>query len=100
MKMDFQTVGFKAQDELVEYTQEKVEGLSKYFDRIVGAEVYLKLVQDEKNENKKAEIKLNIPGNDIYADTASESFEKSVNESVDKLKGQLRKLKTKLQSHH
>lgn len=100
MKMDFQTVGFKAQDELVEYTRDKVEGLSKYFDRIVGAEVYLKLVQDEKNENKKAEIKLNIPGNDIYADTSSESFEHSVNESADKLKSQLRKLKTKLQSHH
>lgn len=99
MKMDFQTVGFNAQEELVQYTTEKTESLSHYFDRIVGAEVYLKLVQDEKNRNKVAEIKLNIPGNDLFATAASEGFEKSVNECVEKLKSQIRKLKTKLQSH-
>jgi putative sigma-54 modulation protein len=99
MKMDFQTVGFNAQDALVDHTTEKTESLARYYDRIVGAEVYLKLVQDEKNNNKVAEIKLNIPGNDLFATSTSESFEKSVNETVDKLKSQLRKLKTKLQSH-
>ncbi len=99
MKWDIQTVGFNASDDLIAYTREKTEGLSKYYDQMIGAEIYLKLVQDEKNKNKVAEIKLNIPGNDIIASAANESFEKSVNEAVEKLKGQLRKLKTKLQSH-
>jgi putative sigma-54 modulation protein len=99
MKWDFQTVGFNATDELVSYTREKTEGLSKFYDQIVGAEVYLKLVQDDKNQTKAAEIKLNIPGNDIYAESRTDSFEKSVNETTEKLKGQIRKLKTKMSKH-
>lgn len=99
MKWDIQTVDFKASDELLQFTEEKVSNLSKYYDQIVGAEVYLKLVQDEANQNKKAEIKLNIPGNDLFAESQEASFEKAINESVDKLKGQIRKLKTKFQKH-
>lgn len=99
MKWDFQTVGFSAQDELVEYTKGKTEGLSKFYDQIVGAEIYLKLVQDDQDETKVAEIKLNIPGNDIYAAARTETFEKSVNEAIEKLKSQLRKLKTKQRTY-
>lgn len=99
MKWDFQTVGFNAQDELVEYTKSKTEGLYKFYDQIVGAEVYLKLVQDDHDATKVAEIKLNIPGNDLYADAKTGTFEKSVNESIDKLKSQLRKLKTKQRTY-
>lgn len=99
MKWDIQTVDFKASEELLQFTEEKVSNLSKYYDQIVGAEVYLKLVQDDANLNKKAEIKLNIPGNDLYADSQEASFEKAVNETIDKLKGQIRKLKTKFQKH-
>lgn len=99
MKMDIQTVGFHADATLTEYARQKTEGLYKYYDRIVGAEIYLKLVQDEKEQNKVAEIKLNIPGNDIFASSHSNKFEGSINDSIDKLKGQIRKLKTKLQAH-
>lgn len=95
MKWDIQTVGFSATEELVNYTKNKIEGLQKFYDQIVGAEVYLKLVQDDKNNTKVADIKLNIPGNDLMGSSTTEGFEKSVNESVDKLKGQIRKLKTK-----
>lgn len=99
MKWDFQTVGFNATEELVNYTREKTEGLTKFYDQMVGAEVYLKLVQNDQNDTKVAEIKLNIPGNDIYATSQTDSFEKSVNETIDKLKGQIRKLKTKMSQH-
>lgn len=99
MKWDLQTVGFNASDELLSYTREKTEGLTKYYDQIVGAEVYLKLTQDEHNQTKVAEIKLNIPGNDLFAESHSDSFEKSVHESIDKLKSQIRKLKTKFNKH-
>ncbi len=98
MKMDLQTVGFTADQTLVDYVTEKTEGLYKYYDKIVGAEVYLKQVQDEKGETKVAEIKLNIPGNDIYADSQAEKFEGAINSSVEKIKAQIRKLKTKMNS--
>jgi len=99
MKWDIQTVDFKASDELLQFTEEKVSGLLKYYDQIVGAEVYLKLIQDEAGLNKKAEVKLNIPGNDLFAEAHEASFEKAVTEANEKLKGQIRKLKTKFQKH-
>lgn len=99
MKMDIQTVGFNADVTLTDYARQKTEGLVKYYDKIVGAEIYLKLVQDGKEQNKVAEIKLNIPGNDIFASSQSPKFEGSINDSIEKLKGQIRKLKTKLQAH-
>ena len=99
MKWDFQTVGFNAREELVEFTKGKVEKLTNFFDQIVGAEVYLKLIQDEHNESKVAEIKLNIPGNDLFASAQTDTFEKSVNETTEKLKRQIDKLKTKMATH-
>jgi putative sigma-54 modulation protein len=97
MKWDIQTIGFNATEELVEHAKTKTQGLQKFYDQIVGAEIYLKLVQDDKNNTKVADIKLNIPGNDIMASSTTESFEKSINESAEKLKAQIRKLKTKMQ---
>jgi putative sigma-54 modulation protein len=85
--------------ELMDYTKEKIGGLSKYYDKIVGIEVYLKLGQ-EAEENKVVEVKLNIPGNDIHAVGKAAKFEGAINEAVDKLKGQIRKIKTKLVAHH
>jgi putative sigma-54 modulation protein len=96
MKMDLQTVGFNAEQDLLDYTREKTEGLMKYYDQIVGAEVYLKLINNDQKQTKVVEIKLNIPGNDLFASDQSDKFEGSVNAAVEKLKGQIRKLKTKM----
>ncbi len=96
MKMDLQTVGFNADVTLTDYARAKTESLYKFYDQIVGAEVYLKLDNHDKKLTKVAEIKLNIPGNDIYAESRGEKFEGAINETIDKLKMQLRKVKTKL----
>lgn len=96
MKMDLQTVGFNADVTLTDYARAKTESLYKFYDQIVGAEVYLKLDNHDKKQTKVAEIKLNIPGNDIFAESRSEKFEGAINETIDKLKMQLRKVKTKL----
>lgn len=98
MKWDIQAVNFSLKPELMAYCKEKIEGLTKFHHGIVGAEVYLKLGQDAES-NKIVEIKLNIPGNDIYAESKSPKFEGSVNDAVDKLKGQIRKIKTKMAMH-
>jgi putative sigma-54 modulation protein len=99
MKWDIQTVGFNAKDELMETTKEKVQKLEKYFNPIIGAEVYLRLEYDEHKENKKVELKLNIPGEDIFADHQSDTFEHSLHEAVEKVKKQLLKKKDLERAH-
>ncbi len=93
MKWDIQTVGFRAKQELLDTTKERVDGLSKFYSPIIGAEVYLRLEYDEQKENKIAQVKLNIPGEDVFAEHKSSSFEHSLAESIDKVKRQLLKKK-------
>ncbi|MEM8969822.1 MAG: HPF/RaiA family ribosome-associated protein, partial [Bacteroidota bacterium] len=45
------------------------------------------------------EIKLNIPGNQLFAKEQSESFEAATDQAVDALRRQLRKYKEKHSSH-
>ncbi len=93
MKWDIQTVGFSVKAELLESTQESVQKLEKFYSPIIGAEVYLRLEYDEQKENKKVEIKMNIRGEDVFAETRSSSFEHSLAETIDKVKRQLLKRK-------
>lgn len=99
MKWDIQTVGFNAKDDLMDSVKERVEKLSKYYTPIIGAEVYLRLLYDDHQENKKVEIKLNIPGEDIYAEDQSDSFEHSLIEASEKVKKQLIKKKDIERAH-
>ena len=99
MKWDIQTVGFNAKEELMDTVKERVTKLEKFYNPIIGAEVYLKLLYDDQRENKKVELKLNIPGEDVYADHQSESFEASLQEAVEKVRKQLLKKKDLERAH-
>ena len=99
MKWDIQTVGFHAKDELMETVKTEVMKLEKYFQPIIGAEVYLRLEYDDQKENKRVELKLNIPGEDLIAGDKSDSFERSLRESIEKMKRQLTKKKEVERAH-
>jgi putative sigma-54 modulation protein len=46
-------------------------------------------------ENKTVEIKLNIPGNQLFAKEEAKSFEEATDQATEALRRQLRKLKIK-----
>ena len=91
MKIDIQTVGFSAREDLLEYAQKKIDGLTKYYDRITGVDLYLKLVQDEQEENKEVQVKIHLPGPTLFAQHQSDNFHESLNEVMDKIIKQLKK---------
>ncbi len=96
MNVKINSVHFKADRKLEAFIQEKVGKLTQYFDGIVSADVILKLENTETPENKITEIKLSIPGNDLYAKKQSKTFEEATDEVVDALKVQIKKYKEKL----
>jgi len=57
------------------------------------------LENTETPENKVAEIRLFIPGNDLYAKKQSKTFEESTDSVVEALRRQLSKYKDKLRKH-
>jgi putative sigma-54 modulation protein len=85
---------FRAKNSLKDFIREEVKGLEKYNDQINQVEVILSFTH-LKDSIKTAEINLTVPKKIITVTSDSEEFEKSVTLSVEKIRKQLKKLKTK-----
>jgi putative sigma-54 modulation protein len=96
MNIRINAVRFDADSKLLRFIEKKINKLARYFDEIINAEVFLKLENASDLENKVVEIKLDLPGNDLFARKQSKSFEESTDIAVDALKQQLLKYKEKL----
>lgn len=99
MNINISSLHFKADQKLELFITEKVEKLAKLHDGIIGADVTLKLENTDKPENKTAEIRIKIRGNDAIAAKTAKTFEEATDEVVDALKKQLTKLKEKERSN-
>ncbi|WP_298765823.1 ribosome-associated translation inhibitor RaiA [uncultured Polaribacter sp.] len=95
MKVFTQSVNFNADATLVEYANNKVASLVKFHDKIVDAEVFLKVQKTSDKENKITEIKINIPGSELIVKRETKTFEEGINAAVDNLKRQLKRSKEK-----
>jgi len=96
MNVTIQSVKFDAADKLQGFIEQKVNKLDVFFDRIIDAEVILKLDKSEKAENKVAEISLNVPGADLFAKKQNKTFEEAVDLCCEALRKQLIKKKEKV----
>ena len=99
MKIRVQSIHFTADVKLLDFIQKKADKLDQFFDQIISGEVYLKLENTDVEENKITEIKLLIPGNDLFAKEQCKTFEEATDKAVESLKRQLDKRKEKLRSH-
>ena len=98
MKIKLNQVHFSADKKLVEFVQAKVNKLETFYDKIIDGEVFLRLDKSEDSANKIAELKLNIPGKELFAKKQCKTFEEATDNVVEALRRQLRKQKTKEQS--
>jgi putative sigma-54 modulation protein len=96
MDIKIQAVHFTADAKLKDFIHGKVEKLNQYYDHIVSCEVYLLIDKASTANNKIGEIKLNIPGTELFAKKQSNSFEESIDAATDALRRQLMKRKEKL----
>jgi putative sigma-54 modulation protein len=95
MNISIKSIHFSADRKLEELIQSKINKLAQFHDSIIGANVYLRLEKSQDLENKITEIKLDIPGTELFAKKQSNSFEKSTDSTVEALRRQLKKFKEK-----
>lgn len=95
MDIKISSVHFDADKKLIEFINKKVNKLVKFYEEIIGAEVVLKLENTQELENKISEIKLSIPGNDLFAKKQAKTFEEATDETIDALRVQIDKRKGK-----
>ena len=93
MKIKVQSIGFSLFLPLEEYLEKKLNKLETFYDKIHGCQVFLKVENGGGKENKTAEIKLEVPGDDIVVKKTSSSFEESIDLCADASKKLLIKKK-------
>ena len=95
MKVQVQSIHFSADQKLIDFIQKKINKLERFYDRMVNGEVYLRL-NNEGIENKTVEIKLKVPGTELFAKEQARSFEVATELATEALRNQLKKFKTKM----
>lgn len=95
MKVNISSVHFTADQKLLDFIEKKVNKLQQFHENILGAEVVLKLDANDEVGNKISEIKLMIPGNELFAKKQSKTFEEATDLAVDALRIQVTKVKAK-----
>jgi putative sigma-54 modulation protein len=96
MTRDIQTVGFTADTDLLAFVNDKISKLHQFFDGIVAIEVYMKLDNNREDDNKVAEMRVFIPGNDLFVKKQGKSFEEAIDQVMEALKRQVQKHKEKI----
>ena len=95
MKINLQSVHFKASNQLKEFVDEKVGKLSHLNEDILSAEVTLIADDIKIKSNKVCEIRLVVPGYDDFVKRDAASFEEAVLDAVEALQKVLRRKKDK-----
>ncbi|HKO78129.1 MAG TPA: ribosome-associated translation inhibitor RaiA [Flavobacterium sp.] len=99
MKVNVHAVNFTVDKKLVDFVQERMDKLEKYYDRVVSTDIFMKVEKTSEKENKIVEIKINVPGDDFLVKKQCKSFEEAVEQSAESLERLLVKRKEKLRTH-
>ena len=96
MQINISSVHFKADQKLEDFITEKVNKLASTYEGIIGSDITLKLDNSSNSENKIMEIRLKVPGNDLFAKKQCKSFEEATDVALKALKKQLSRHKEKI----
>ena len=95
MDIKINSIHFDADQKLEEFITKKITKLTARHDNITGVDVTLKLDNSQDRENKVAEIKISMKGNEFFSRKQTASFEESTDEVTEALRRQLSKSKEK-----
>jgi putative sigma-54 modulation protein len=99
MKVNVHAVNFNVDRKLVDFIQERLLKLEKFYDKIVSTDVFLKVENTSDKENKIAEIKIHVPGDDFLVKKQCKTFEEAVELASESLERIVVKRKEKISSH-
>jgi putative sigma-54 modulation protein len=96
MNIKISSVHFKTDRKLEDFIKERLLKMQVLFEGVLDSEVILKLENTDAQNSKIVEIRLFVPGFDLFAKKQSRSFEESTDLAVEALRKQLVKHKEKI----
>jgi len=83
---------FDLSGEMKKKAEAEIDGLRRFFDNIISAD----LILDSEKHRKKAELKIRVYNQTLTATADTDDIYSSIDAVVEKIKGQLKKYKGKL----
>lgn len=99
MKVIVESPGFDADVKLIVFIEKKLNKLEQFYDRIIQANVFLKLEPNNKPENKIVEVLISVPGDKFMVKKMAKSFEEGTDICAQSLERVLKKHKEKNRAH-
>ena len=99
MKVNTQSVNFTADKKLIDFIQKRMDKLDLFYDKVIQADVYLKVENTSDKENKIFEASVSVPGDNLVVKKQCRTFEEGADMAISSLERQLKKRKEKLRSH-
>ena len=99
MKVNVHAVNFNVDKKLVDFIEERMNKLEKYYDKVISSDVFLKVEQTSEKENKIVEVKIIVPGDEFMVKKQCKTFEEGVELASESLERLLLKRKEKLRTH-
>ncbi|HEY8937159.1 MAG TPA: HPF/RaiA family ribosome-associated protein [Cyclobacteriaceae bacterium] len=96
MKISIQSIDCSPRQDLLDLVNEKLEKLSHFSDRILECKVVLRVEKADKRDNKVIEVRVVIPGNDLFVKKTTESFEESLQKTYEVLQREIKDWKEKV----
>lgn len=91
IKINVQAVDITIGEDVKDAIRRSITRLSRYFDHIEWADIYLEDKTEKSTEQKQVSIRLGIPGNDPFASEYGDNFQALLAAVEAKLQRQLEK---------
>lgn len=91
MDIQIHSIHFDADRDLLDFIKTKLNKLITFNDTIISADVFLRIEKNNERENKMVDIKVHVPGKELFAKRHSTSFEAAVDEVAEALRRQVLK---------
>ena len=89
MDIQIHSIHFDADKDLLAFIKSKLNKLITFNDSIISADVFLKIEKNNEMENKLVDIKIHVPGKELFAKRHATSFEAAVDEVTEALRRQV-----------
>ncbi len=95
MQVQVQSIHFDADSKLIGFIEDKVKKLGQFHDRIIRGDVFLRIDKSDVRENKIAEVKIAVPGRELFAKKQCRTFEEAADTAMEALRRQIEKHRDK-----
>ena len=89
MNIQIHSIHFDADKDLLALINYKLNKLVTFNDSIISADVFLRIEKNNEMENKLVDVKMHVPGKELFAKRHATTFEVALDEVTEALRRQV-----------